>query len=516
MLGVVLVLAASAGCGAGEDARPTVRIDAAGAAQVVGDVAWDGCTDFETCAVVVDGVGIDVGTGTPVEGVEAPAVPSLYDTEWTGGASRGVGLGKTAFSFAIPVDAGRYRVRLHFAERVQTEIGARLFDVDVEGGAPDIVALDVLAEAGGMHRALVKDVGAEVADGTLDLAFLRRRGNAIVSAIEVLPQTSSATPAPELVWDEATPAPLARFEANGAAVDGRVYVVSGYDGPYDEAAETISATARADVYAPDTDSWSPLADAPVAFNHAPAVVDGTTIWFLGGFVGDYPWVATDAVWGYDTVTDTWQEGPRLPAVRGAGAAAIVGRTIHFYGGMTGVPGQFWEDHGEHWALDLDAYAPAWLERASLPDARNHLGGVALDGQVYAIGGQHRSSEDEPSASVHRYDPGSDAWMELADLPTARGHITASVGTAYGHVVVAGGSTVGHEAMDEITAYDPAGDSWVEVGTLPAPRKTPVAAIVGDRAVVTTGDPGPSSPTADTWVGRLGGGLPTSDGDPVSG
>jgi hypothetical protein len=74
-------------------------------------------------------------------------------------------------SYAIPVPAGSYDVRLHFAETVFTAAGRRVFDVRLEGNLW-LSRLDVHAEVG-RNRALVKQTTVTVTDGTLDLAFGR-------------------------------------------------------------------------------------------------------------------------------------------------------------------------------------------------------------------------------------------------------------------------------------------------------------------------------------------------------
>lgn len=89
----------------------------------------------------------------------------------------------TAYRFDVPV-AGTYRVDLHFAEIVAKKAGARVFTVSIEG-SPLLVNLDVFAEAGA-NAALDRSFDVEVADGTLDVAFLAQRGDQpFVSAILV-------------------------------------------------------------------------------------------------------------------------------------------------------------------------------------------------------------------------------------------------------------------------------------------------------------------------------------------
>jgi hypothetical protein len=73
-----------------------------------------------------------------------------------------------------------YTIRLHFAELNAVEPGDRIFSVSVQG-KQEFAAVDVVREAGGRNRSLVKEVkGARVGD---DLR------------IELTPQASSKLPA---------------------------------------------------------------------------------------------------------------------------------------------------------------------------------------------------------------------------------------------------------------------------------------------------------------------------------
>jgi len=128
------------------------------------------------------------------------------------------------------------------------------------------------------------------------------------------------------LWQEATPHPIERFESNGLAAHGRLWVIGGF-GRW-----TTQASPRSDVYDPATDTWTRIADMPVNVTHSPAVLGGEDIWFLGGFVGNHPGPSTSEVWRYDTSTNIWSPGPSLPEPRGAGGAALLGDKLHYFGG----------------------------------------------------------------------------------------------------------------------------------------------------------------------------------------
>ena len=88
--------------------------------------------------------------------------------------------------YALPTVNGNYTVRLHFAETFYTGAGKRIFSVNVEG--TPITNIDVFAESGGLHIALIKTVNVTVADGQLNLSFTSSVAETMIDGIEVIPQ----------------------------------------------------------------------------------------------------------------------------------------------------------------------------------------------------------------------------------------------------------------------------------------------------------------------------------------
>lgn len=319
-------------------------------------------------------------------------------------------------------------------------------------------------------------------------------------------------------WATRTPSPEVRYEANGTALGGRVYVLGGF------VDSQIRATTTATAYDPATDRWEQLAPLPVPVTHAPAVAEGRRLWLLGGLVGDHPGPSTADVWVYDTEEDEWTAGPALPASRGAGAGALLGRTIHFFGGAERPSGvDTLLDKGDHWALDLDDLEAGWQPRAPIPDPRNHLGGAALDGRIYAVGGQDGVNDNTGnSAAVSVYDPATDSWTAGPSLPEPRGHVTSSVVAADGRILMAGGTISGNKAGDAVRSFDPDDGAWLRLPALPAGRKGPVVGVVDGELFALTGNAAGAAPTDTAWSLRLAGrwdvlpGLPVALGDVAAG
>ena len=304
-----------------------------------------------------------------------------------------------------------------------------------------------------------------------------------------------ASAAAAYTWSNGASAPLARFEAQGLVVDGKLYVFGGF---YDK---SLHATARVDVYNIAANSWRRLADLPEPLTHAGQTVDGNTIYLVGGYVGNNPGPSTNHVWKYNIGSNSWSAGPALPASRGGGAVVVLNHKLHFFGGATRRQGSksSTADQAEHFVLSLDG-GVRWTTAAPLPNPRNHLGAAVLNGKAYVLGGQHTYQEGTTSQKqVDVYNPATDSWARASDMPHSRSHISASTFVMDGRLIVAGGSVnngTSGASTTEVAMYDPGSNRWSQLPTLPSGRKTPVAGTDGTRIVVSTG--GQSSATSTTW------------------
>jgi N-acetylneuraminic acid mutarotase len=292
-------------------------------------------------------------------------------------------------------------------------------------------------------------------------------------------------------WRLATSAPLAVYEAQGAVVGNRLYVFGGF---YNARTQ---ATLRVQRYDAAADSWDSVAPLPEKITHAGHDADDHRVWLVGGFVGDHPGSSTSHVWVYDVPGNRWSRLPDLPAPRGGGGAALVGTTLHFVGGVVRNGDVYEPDAADHWTFDVDT-GTAWHADTPLPNPRNHLGVIALGGDIYAIGGQHQGNElDGNQSTVERYDTTTKQWTTLPPLPAPRGHVSSSIVVRDGRVLVIGGLTQQSRPLADVLEFDPGASTWTALDALPAPRQSPVAKLVDRTLITTTGSH--DGPRATTWI-----------------
>lgn len=101
-----------------------------------------------------------------------------------------------SFEYAVPIQSGPHRVRLHFAETYYGASnpggggrGSRRFDVAINGGVR-LEALDVLQQAGGPNRAVIREFRGIRPDSTgqIVISFMPLVDNAMVNAFEIEPE----------------------------------------------------------------------------------------------------------------------------------------------------------------------------------------------------------------------------------------------------------------------------------------------------------------------------------------
>jgi len=301
-------------------------------------------------------------------------------------------------------------------------------------------------------------------------------------------------------WLPAAPAPANHIEGGTAAVNGKVYVFTGF------ADSSLTPQNRLDVYNPATNVWetavSPRAPMPIAASHIQAAADGQYVWLAGGFVGQHPGPPTQQVWRYDTVSDLWAAGPPLPEPRASGGLVLNGRNLHYISGLTADRNT---DQTSHWVLNLDNLGSGWISAASMPSPRNHFNGVTIDGIIYAIGGQFRHDTNPLDvALVHAYDSVTNTWQEKASLPSPRSHAEPGLFSLNDRIIVVGGRNDpgGQPTVSSVAEYNPQLNTWVQLRPLPTALIGPVAEAVGNRIIVTNGGTAYNQGSVNTWISEV--------------
>jgi N-acetylneuraminic acid mutarotase len=150
--------------------------------------------------------------------------------------------------------------------------------------------------------------------------------------------------------------------------------------------------------------------------------------------------------------------PMPTARRGPGAAMGPDGKLYVIGGKALSTGP---QSVESMTL-VEAYDPVantWQTRAPMPTPRHLLAAVAVNGKIYALGGNiDRVSANTLSDAVEEYDPTSNSWSARTPMPVARTGIGAAV-TNDGKILVSGGLADQGQSVDRVDLYDPETDTW---------------------------------------------------------
>jgi hypothetical protein len=118
---------------------------------------------------------------------------------------------------------------------------------------------------------------------------------------------------------------------------------------------------------------------------------------------------------FDVNARTWSRGPDLPGPRDHAALVALDGDLYLVGGFTtglaGATSGVWR---------LDAVDGEWVEMQSMGTARGALGAVAVDGRLVSVGGVDASGQDLRSSEW--YDPIEDRWTPGPDLSRTRQHV----------------------------------------------------------------------------------------------
>ena len=152
---------------------------------------------------------------------------------------------------------------------------------------------------------------------------------------------------------------------------------------------------------------------------------------------------------------------------------------------------------------------AWNTRASMPRGSCFSAAVALQGQVYVLGGiQHEIDGNTVSARVSRYNPAVDKWYTVPGMNCARQGLCAVV--LDGNILAMGGRGVDDTFLCTVERYEPQQKRWILVDSMVKRRCFASAAVVNGKVLVVGGRENDQDsgildccemydPTSDQWT-----------------
>jgi len=231
-----------------------------------------------------------------------------------------------------------------------------------------------------------------------------------------------------LFWTNKAPMLTSRSWAPAVRYDGKIYVVGGCSSSKPQ--QFRNPVANLEVYDPTADSWLALSSMSLArVAPAVAVLDGK-IYVMGGFDPNYWWSANPTVEIYDITSGQWFAGPDMLKGVSWASAVTVGGKIYVVGGV---------GYGYKNIVQIyDPISNSWSYGASFNGERYLHALVAYNGKIYLIGGDSwETGTDKIYADVQVYDPVKNTWSLRTPMPNPATALSAVV--INGNIYVFGGN-----------------------------------------------------------------------------
>ena len=255
-------------------------------------------------------------------------------------------------------------------------------------------------------------------------------------------------------------------------------------------------------------TWMTKASMPTARSGLASAVVGGNIYAMGG--SNYAinttngWLPTVEV--YVPSTDTWTARASMPTPRTDLSAAAVNGVIFAAGGDNAVT--CGSCNGFNPLATVEAYTVAtssWSARAPMLTARERFATSAVNGMVYAMGGLVADTSVtpvwvKPTATVEASDPVANTWTARAAMPTARSNLRAAAVNGLIYAIGGDGASLG---LLTVEAYDPVANTWTTRASLPAGNPISSADAVNGLiyAIRDYGEADVYDPATNAWVVR---------------
>ena len=263
-------------------------------------------------------------------------------------------------------------------------------------------------------------------------------------------------------WEVLPSMPHPVFAPAVAADGGRIYVIGGEDGGYQQ---------HTQIYDIGTNTWSVGAPAPLALSWASAAALSDGIHLVGGVSSGA--AALQTHWIYDPGADAWSVAPPLPAPVAGGTAQVLSGTMVVAGGIDG-PG----NHSDNVHI-FDPATNTWSAGAPVPGERINWSSAVFLGRMFGAGGGTPpgiSTGDELLA----YDVTSNDWEVL--IPLIQEREAHGSGVSDGRFCVFGGRIARsgnfNTPFSSMECYDGALGTWSPSSPLPNARQALGSVTVG--------------------------------------
>ena len=202
-------------------------------------------------------------------------------------------------------------------------------------------------------------------------------------------------------WTTKSPMPTARWGPSTGTVNGKIYVFGGASGWDYKVNGPNAFCGTNEVYNPTTDIWTSKNPTPILrWGSSCCVVNGK-IYVVGGYDNEG---TSSTVEEYDPVTDTWTTKTPMPTSRWGLTTGVINEKIYAIGG-----GDIYPPTKRYKVVEeYDPVTDTWTTKTPIPVGRiaHAPHSVSIDGKIYVVGGGGLKASDA-YAEVFVYDPANE-------------------------------------------------------------------------------------------------------------
>jgi len=313
-------------------------------------------------------------------------------------------------------------------------------------------------------------------------------------------------------WTTKASLPANVFEAAGASVNNRNYVIGGgnpsvSDGSKSGLTALRSPTASYNttyIYDIASNTWSNGPNTNVAHSYTAGTSVGGTLYVLAGFNGTNDTGTLESLTVFCPCTQAWQNEPPMTTARRNAATAVVAPNLYAITGFDSV--------SPYVTTNEQFNGTTWTTRAPIPIRHAQGRATALGSKIYVPGGFNSTDFGGALDTMQIYNTLTDTWSPGANLPAARSGVATAAfnGSVY---VIAGYNPVG-TGHNEVYIYNPITNTYTTGASMPATQGNAAGVLLNNEIYVVGGGTAPGAhyaynPTSNTW--RTIAPIPTTGG-----
>jgi N-acetylneuraminic acid mutarotase len=217
-------------------------------------------------------------------------------------------------------------------------------------------------------------------------------------------------------------------------------------------------------------TWTTKADMEIQrYQHSTCAVNGKIYVIGGATTGGCNQPGSQSVEEYDPSTNTWMIKEPMPTGRESLSISAVNGKIYAIGGDSQTCS------GELSTVEeYDPLTNSWSMKKNMQVPRTGLSTCVVSGKIYAIGGWKHST-NVALKDVEEYDPVTNTWTTKADMLNARTWFSTSV--VDGKIYVFGGRYTSE--LKSVEVYDPVTNEWSPKNDMPIALGSLTASTVND-------------------------------------